>query len=150
MKIIIAGSRDYEDWKTAFEYIQKAPFISEITELVCGMAAGVDTIGMYFAFDYNIPIKRFPANWHKLGAAAGPIRNKEMAEYADAAIIIMNNYSPGSMNMLKNMKELNKPYFLVILEDGELLAIGVEDKEVRAIDDISISTSESSSIENKS
>jgi hypothetical protein len=35
-----------------------------------------------------------------------------MAEYADAAIILWDGESKGTLNMIKNMHKLDKPYFI--------------------------------------
>jgi len=50
--------------------------------------------------------------WNRLGKRAGPMRNKRMAEYTDAAIIIWDGKSPGSRNMVNEMIKLNKPYHI--------------------------------------
>lgn len=110
MKVIIAGSRDIE-----YSTMQLTCAIIEsdfiITEVVSGCAKGIDRIGEEWA-EGIISIKRFPADWNKHGKAAGPIRNKQMAEYADCAIVIHNG-SNGSLNMIQTMKKLNKPVYEV-------------------------------------
>lgn len=76
------------------------------------MAVGVDTLGYRWAQCNNIPIKEMPANWNRDGKKAGPIRNRDMAEYADAAIVIWDGSSPGSRNMIENMLRRKKPYYI--------------------------------------
>lgn len=110
MKVIIAGSRDITDYDTVVESMGDCSF--DATEIVSGCAKGVDTIGERIADNLDIPLKKFPANWDKHGKAAGPIRNRQMAEYADAAIVIHNG-SKGSLNMIQQMKKLNKPVYEV-------------------------------------
>jgi hypothetical protein len=46
----------------------------------------------------------FPAKWDKYGKAAGPLRNREMAAYADALILVWDGKSRGSANMLAEAK----------------------------------------------
>ena len=87
-------------------------------EVICGMARGADTWGRKWAEHHEIPIKEFPADWEKCGKAAGPIRNKQMADYADAAIVFIWDGSRGSKNMIETMKKLNKPCFVV--ENGQI------------------------------
>ncbi len=99
MKVIIAGSRTISDRESVEAAIKASGF--EITEVVCGMARGVDTEGFNWAKDNNIPVKEFHADWEKYGRAAGPIRNKQMAEYADALIAIMAPNSKGTKNMIE-------------------------------------------------
>jgi hypothetical protein len=112
LKVIIAGSRSITDEELVQRCIK---FIGlDVTEEVCGMAKGVDLIGRQWAFEHNIPVKEFPADWDKYGRAAGPIRNKQMGEYADAAIVIYKpDVSRGSKNMIETMKKLGKPVYII-------------------------------------
>lgn len=72
-----------------------------ITEVVCGMAKGADSLGEDWAKRNKIPIKYFPADWDKYGRSAGPIRNGEMAKYGDALILLWDGKSSGSAGMKK-------------------------------------------------
>ena len=99
MKVIVAGSRDLLDYPLVKEAIERSGFT--ITELVSGGARGVDTLGEKWAKENNIPVKRFPANWNLHGRGAGPIRNREMAEYADACIALALCAGPGTKNMIR-------------------------------------------------
>jgi hypothetical protein len=83
MKVIIAGGRNYEMTDTDWWYLDTI----DITEVVSGGATGADKGGEEYANAEFIPIKLFPANWEKYGKAAGPIRNREMVEYADAVVL---------------------------------------------------------------
>ena len=110
MKVIIAGSRDIKDYVLVANAIAKSGY--QITEVVSGCATGVDTLGEQWARMSNIPIKEMPADWNQHGKSAGPQRNRAMAEYADAAIIIWDGESRGTRNMVENMIRRKKPYFL--------------------------------------
>lgn len=88
MKTIIAGSRTITDPKVIEEAVAASGFI--ITEVVCGGAQGVDTLGKNWAIDRGIPVKMFLPDWDIHGKAAGPIRNSEMAVYADQVICIFD------------------------------------------------------------
>lgn len=108
MKVIIAGSRGIgitdtgkqsRDFSIIKEVVEKSKF--EITELVSGGARGVDTLGEYYANANDIPIKQFLPDWEKKKAAAGMIRNAEMAKYADALIAIWDGESRGTKNMIE-------------------------------------------------
>lgn len=98
MKVIIAGCRNFHNYKTLLDAISESGF--EITEVVCGGATGVDALGEKWAKEHNIPIKYFPADWDKWGKAAGPKRNKQMSEYADALIALWDGMSRGTNNMV--------------------------------------------------
>ena len=85
----------------------------KITEVVCGGARGADEWGKQWAGNLDIPIKMFLADWDKYGKAAGPIRNQQMGDYADALIVFIYNNSRGSQNMLDYMIKLGKPTYVV-------------------------------------
>ena len=113
MKVIIAGSR-YLPISTVS--VKQAVAISgwrdKISEIVSGGARGVDGAGEWWAEYRRIPVKRFPADWARHGKAAGPIRNREMAEYADALIAVWDGKSKGTANMILEMHRLGKPVFV--------------------------------------
>lgn len=115
MKLIIAGSRilkpDYGFIQSAIKMLN----IHNITEVVCGGAEGVDSEGQHWASHANVPVKIMRADWDKHGKAAGPIRNKQMAEYADELLLIWNGDSKGSLSMRKEMAKLNKPIYEIII-----------------------------------
>ena len=112
MKVIIAGSRDITDKKIVEGAIKESGF--EITELVCGMARGIDIIGFDWAKLNNIPIKRFYPNWRRFYKAAGKVRNKEMALYADALIAAWDEKSKGTKHMISCMSKAMKPFHIKI------------------------------------
>lgn len=118
MKVVIAGCRYsdveakiiFSDYNLLIDTIKKSGL--DITEVVCGMAIGVDRMGEQWARRYNIPIKEMPADWNTYGKGAGPIRNRAMAEYADAAIILWDGKSEGTRNMINEMIRVKKPYHI--------------------------------------
>lgn len=85
---------------------------NHVTEVVSGCARGVDRAGEIWAADHMIPVKHFPADWNRHGKAAGPIRNGEMAEYADGALLLWDGVSRGTTNMKEHMERLGKPYVI--------------------------------------
>lgn len=108
MKVIIAGSRNIVDGLEVFHQIHQCDFIGEITELVNGECpTGVDYWAIRWANHRSIPIKYFPANWTEYGRKAGPIRNGEMAKYADALIAIWDRKSRGTQDMIKQATRNN-------------------------------------------
>ena len=98
MKTIIAGGRDYE--LTAEDCARLTEL--EISEVVCGCARGADTGGRTWAETLGIPVALFPADWPRLGAAAGPIRNQRMADYADALVAFPGGH--GTADMVRRAK----------------------------------------------
>lgn len=98
MRTIIAGSRSIEDYNKLLTAISKSGF--KITHVVCGGAKGVDTLGLWFAKQNNIPYTMFYPDWNKYGKKAGFIRNQEMAQHADALIALWDGSSKGTNHMI--------------------------------------------------
>ena len=113
MKVIIAGSRDYHDYDTLLETITESGFT--ITEVVSGMASGVDQLAIRYAKENNLPLQEFHADWKKHGKSAGPIRNRLMADNADALIAIHTNNSRGTRNMIKTAENKQLKIYVKVI-----------------------------------
>jgi len=109
MKVIIAGSRTIK--KCNIDSIVKQSGFS-ITTLICGMAKGVDKLGYDWAKNLGIEIDMYPADWHEYGKKAGAIRNKKMAEVAEALIAVWDSESKGTKMMIDMMRKLDKPVYI--------------------------------------
>ena len=58
-------------------------------------------------------LEKYPALWEKYGDAAGPKRNEQMAEIADAVVVFWDGESKGSKNMIHCAKEKDLPCKIV-------------------------------------
>ena len=104
MKVIIAGGRDFND----YELLKKETdmFLKDelwTAEIVSGGAKGADKLGEQYARYRGLALTQFHADWSN-GKQAGPIRNAEMADYADALIAFWDGKSRGTANMIQNAK----------------------------------------------
>lgn len=110
-KLVIAGSRSIKQ----YEIVKKAYIESDFNavEIVSGMAPGVDRLGEDLAHELQLPIREFPADWDTHKKAAGFIRNEEMAQYADACLIVWDGQSNGTQDMENRVAALSKPYITV-------------------------------------
>ena len=117
MKVIIAGCRDIHDPEIVVESLKHAiPNTDDIGTIVSGKAPGVDTVGETVAKRLGIPVKEFPADWKKYNKAAGHIRNRQMADYADVLVAIWDGKSRGTGNMIATMTKLGKPHYVHMVE----------------------------------
>lgn len=88
MRVIIAGTRHLS--RAHYDIVERtmASLIEDggwkVTEVVSGGARGADTLGERWAKEHGIPVEVFLADWEAHGRSAGPIRNRQMAEYASA------------------------------------------------------------------
>lgn len=118
MRVIVAGGRNFRNWELLCEILNEQKDI--IDEVVCGEAQGADIDGKNWAEKNGIPVKSFFAQWDKYGKAAGPIRNKEMAEYADYLIAFWDGKSRGTKNMIEEMKKLGKHGKVIYYDNSKL------------------------------
>ena len=116
MKVVIAGSRDITDYSILLKAIKECPF--QITEVISGCARGVDTLGEQFAEDYGLKLHLFPADWKRLRNAAGPIRNAQMADFADAVLCVWDGKSPGTKDMMNQAKKRGLPLYVFKVDPG--------------------------------
>jgi hypothetical protein len=110
MKLIIAGGRDITDYSLVLSALAESGF--QPTEIVSGMAPGVDTLAIQYANENNLPLKEFYAQWHLFGRSAGPRRNRQMAEYGDALLAIWDGESRGTKNMIEEATKRNLQVYI--------------------------------------
>ena len=128
MRLIIAGSRTYPTSLATelFAAWSKSHPDVVVTEFVTGCCPNGPDQSVY---GWGIPVKEFPPNRNTQGKAGGPRRNKSMALYADALLLVWDGKSPGSSNMRTNMHKLHKPIFEFIIEDDGTFSYGEVDTE---------------------
>ena len=107
-RVIIAGSRSFNDYTTLqanCDKILSQKMVTHTIVMISGMAKGADTIGEQYAHERGYTVERFPADWQQYGKAAGPIRNRQMVDNADALIVFWDGQSAGTRNMIMMAKK---------------------------------------------
>lgn len=114
MKVIITGSHEITNPQILIYALKEA--ISErlyISELVCGMADGVDMLGLRWAQENKIPIRKFIANSDMYSPIfANRIRNREMVEYADGLIAIWDGISRETRHVISEARKFKLEIFI--------------------------------------
>lgn len=108
-RVIIAGTRTFNDYnllKESCEYLLRESMEKHQIIIVSGHARGTDIMGERFAKEHGLPCEYYPANWQIHGRAAGPIRNKEMANNADALIAFWDGHSRGTRSMINLARKM--------------------------------------------
>lgn len=106
IRVIIAGTRTFDGYellrRTMCKLFGSIP--ASQLEIVSGHCpSGADSLGEQFAIRNHIKLTLFPAEWNTYGKAAGPIRNRQMAEYASPdgyCIVFWDGKSRGSQSMI--------------------------------------------------
>lgn len=121
MRVIIAGSRDISNYTLLQEAITSSGFIP--TEVISGGAYGVDRLGEQYAKTNNLTLSVFRADWELFGKSAGPIRNKQMAQYAQALIALWDGVSRGTHDMIKQAIQNGLKIKVFLIVDDEIAEI---------------------------
>lgn len=119
-RVIIAGSRNFTDYTLLAQKcdsILSAKRQDSNIIIVSGTARGADQLGERYAQERGFQIMRFPANWNRDGYRAGPIRNAQMAENADALIAFWDGQSRGTKNMIENARRKGLAVRMVIFNN---------------------------------
>ena len=119
--VIIAGTRTMDATDAEIEeLVEELPHFPDIV-FSGACPRGIDQCGERWAKNRSVPLKRFPALWNNgiqgsWDRNAGNNRNQQMADEADALILIWNGKSKGSANMKKHAASKN----LLIIEKVKL------------------------------
>lgn len=111
MKVVIAGSRHIYSNEMVERAIDESGF--EITELLSGMADGIDRIAASWARFYGIPVREYLPDWAQHGRAAGMIRNGAMARDGEALIAIWDGASHGTRDMISKARRAGLRAFVL-------------------------------------
>lgn len=111
-RVVIAGCRNYFDYAQAKKYIDLC--LKNIRKqftiiIISGGCREADMIGLRYATENNMTFEVYNADWIHFGKAAGPLRNRHMAEVCDYVICFWDGKSKGTFSMIQEAKKLNKP-----------------------------------------
>lgn len=117
MKLLVAGSRDFNNKSLMHEVLDFELMLHDIeeVEVISGGARGADTLAGEFCIEYDLredQFKEFKADWDTHGKSAGHIRNWEMGEYLDGykgesmAVLFWDGKSKGTKSMLDILVKL--------------------------------------------
>ena len=129
MKMIIAGGRDFRGTEADFQLVEKAVIKYNITEIVSGCQVSRDILtGEKYGADFfgevvcarrlGLTVSSFPPSWKELGLAAGPKRNRKMANYTDYVFLFPGG--KGTASMRKEALRANKK---IIYDNGWMVLI---------------------------
>ncbi len=109
MRLLICGGREFTDVEYAVPRFMRVHLATPVTTLICGMAAGGDSIGYAWAKELNIPIEEYHADWKTYGRPAGPIRNQRMADEGKPDLVFGLPGHKGTASMLSIARKTGIP-----------------------------------------
>ena len=118
-KIIIAGTRTFEDYETVSGFCLDCLSAEKISLPVCvlsGNCRGADACGEKFAKEMGFQLELFPAEWNKYKRAAGPVRNRKMVKEADRVIYFWDKKSKGTRSLIDLAEKEGKKIFVKLIE----------------------------------
>lgn len=86
MRTIICGGRDYAFTNADYEFLNRLHEEHRFTQVISGSVRGADMHGEIWARLNAVPLHIERADWNAHGKSAGPIRNSQMANMADACV----------------------------------------------------------------
>ena len=102
MRILITGSRDWQDYTLLRQILLRTYQKNGPYTLVHGAARGVDREAAKFALSLGCEVEPHPADWSGLGRGAGVIRNRQMVALgADYCYAFIHDGSPGASECAK-------------------------------------------------
>lgn len=109
MRILVCGDRNWHNREIIRnELIKFLPDASN-TIIIHGAARGADTIAGLIGAGLGMKVLAFPAEWHKYGRAAGPIRNQRLLDEGKPEMVLAfhNNIheSKGTKDMVSRARK---------------------------------------------
>jgi len=120
MKLLIAGSRDFNDYDLLKEKLDKFFSIyledGEEVTIISGTARGADKLGENYARENSLKLECFPADWNTHGKKAGILRNIEMGKICTHGLLFWDGKSRGTAHMKDELYGQGKPFEVVYYE----------------------------------
>jgi hypothetical protein len=115
-RLIVAGGRDFADYKMLSAHLDKLLENKAQTHtvvIISGLARGADLLGKRYGEEHGYHVVEFPAFWGEQGKSAGYKRNAAMRQYTDAVVCFWNGQSKGTGEMINTCKQEGLPIRVV-------------------------------------
>lgn len=105
MRVLVYGGRDYKDEATLIRVLDGLHVERQITCVIEGEARGADRFAARWAARRRVPIDPYPADWTRLGLAAGPVRNAQMLAQGKPELAVAFPGGDGTKDMTKKVRK---------------------------------------------
>lgn len=101
-RLVVAGSRSFADYDRLAADLDRllARRLPAVEIVTGGCPSGADALAERYARSRGLALRVFLADWGRQGRAAGPIRNRTMAEYGHALVAYWDGSSRGTASMI--------------------------------------------------
>lgn len=123
IRVIIAGSRSFDDYKLLRESADRIllEYQNSEIEIVSGHARGADSLGEQYAKERGYRCSVFPAQWKQHGVRAGFLRNSQMISYASEkeplVIAFWDGISHGTKDTIDKCRTLHVEHHVICFKE---------------------------------
>lgn len=102
-RLIVCGSRSYRDYDRLAADLDRllVDQLPAVTIVTGACPSGADALAARYARERGLLLYEMPAQWDKWGKWAGPIRNRQMADYGHACVAYWDGRSRGTADMIR-------------------------------------------------
>lgn len=111
--LLVCGGREFDHAERAFGILNRTAERVEITAVRHGGARGADSLAGLWATDHGYPEQVYPADWAKLGKAAGPMRNQAMVDAGGVVAVVAFPGGPGTADTVRRARAAGLPVWEV-------------------------------------
>lgn len=117
MRVLVCGGRTFHERDIVFSELDKhstdwGPFKT----LIQGGAGGADRLAKVWAEERGVEVLTFPADWKRLGIAAGPRRNQQMIDQGKPDLVIAFPGGAGTRDMMAKATKAKLQSIWIILD----------------------------------
>ncbi len=118
MKVLICGGRDYNNFASFTETLDRLHNRHNFQLVIHGAARGADSLADQWAKSRNIPVRTYPARWRSHSPDCSPAcrgrdycrsagfrRNRQMLEESRPDLVIAFPGGPGTRDMIHRAKQ---------------------------------------------
>jgi len=88
MRVLVCGSREFENLEFVTEILDYIAGDTPIDTIITGAARGADNLAELYAAAEGIMVDRYPANWRRYGRSAGQMRNRQMLAASKPDLVV--------------------------------------------------------------
>jgi len=113
MRVLVCGGRSFNDADLLDEVLMSVYRSSGDLVVIQGGACGADFLAAQWAQARGVPVMSYPAEWHRYGRRAGPVRNQRMLDEGQPDLVLAFPGGRGTADMVARAKKAGTPIRLV-------------------------------------